>query len=335
MARCSVCGAPAVAYVRAQRRHLCAAHYVEYVEGKVKRALRRYGMVSKGSLVLVSLSGGKDSAALLGALVRASREMGFRLVAMHIDLGIGEYSRKSREAVEAAVEKLGVPLIVVSVKDVLGVTVPELARRARRPVCSVCGMVKRYIANAVAVELGADALALGHNADDLAVYNMKSFINQDLEAISKLGPKTESIPGKAVSRIRPLYEVYEKEAFLYAYLTGVPFIHDECPHVDPDSLERNLKEELNRLEEKKPGIKMSMMRRLAKRIRDYPRPQGEVRSCSVCGLISSGDTCSFCRLTGRILGEPMGPRVRDHVRRLVSELRDTVLRDYNPPAASG
>jgi len=321
VAKCSLCGEPAVAYVRYQRRHLCARHYSEFVEGKVRRALKRYRMVGRGDIILVAVSGGKDSAAVLGVLAKLSREFRYRVVALHIDLGIGEYSRRSREAAVSLSDRLGVPLIVVDLKEAIGVTIPEIARMSRRPVCSVCGLVKRYVMNAVAVEVGASALALGHNADDLAVYNLKSFINQDLEAISKLGPKTESVRGVAVGRIRPLYEVYEKEAFLYAFLSGLPFIHDECPYVETRSIERRLKESLNTLENERPGTKIMMVRSIARRIKDYPRPSGRMSKCSVCGLLSSGEICSFCRLTSKILGEAKGPTLRKYVAKLVEEIK--------------
>lgn len=319
MAKCSVCGKPAVAYIRYQRRYLCQVHLLEHVENKIRRAILRYKMIRPGYRVLVPVSGGKDSATTLSVLSKLSKELGFHVVAMHIDLGIGEYSRKSLKASREAASKLGVPLIIVSVKDITGYTIPELAKLTRRPVCSVCGLVKRYLINAVAVEIGADAVALGHNADDLTVYSMKSFMTQDLASVAKLGPKTDSIPGLAVGRVRPLYEVYEKESFLYALLSGTPFLHDECPNVDFNSLENRLKVHINSLEEEKPGLKIMMLRNMAKRIKDYPKPPAQLSRCRHCGLLSSGDECSFCKLTRRVTGHPLGPRAREIIRRLVAE----------------
>jgi uncharacterized protein (TIGR00269 family) len=320
VAKCSVCGAPAVAYVRYARKYFCREHYIKFVEDKVRRAIRKYGLIEKGYRVLVALSGGKDSSTLLGALASLRSEFSFELVALHIDLGIYEYSAKSREAARNLTSKLEVPLIEVPLKDVIGATIPELAKRSRRPACSVCGMVKRYVTNAAAVELEADALALGHNADDLAVYNLKSFLTQDLEAIHKLGPKTESLEDYAVGRIRPLYLVYERESFLYAYLRGLPFLHEECPFVDNRQMEVKLKEVVNSLEEERPGTKMQLVTKLALRIRDYPKPRGEVKRCRVCGLISSGEVCSFCRVTEKAVGKPMGPEVRRYIREKGREL---------------
>ena len=318
MARCSLCGAPAIAYVPVQRRYLCAEHFAEYVEGKVERALRRHRMVSRGDLVVAAVSGGKDSAALLGSLSRLRDKLGFRLVAFHVDLGIGEYSRRSRLQAERLAKATGVPLAVFSVPEELGYGIPELAFKARRPPCSVCGAVKRYLYNAAAIEAGAQALATGHNADDLAAYAVKNFLMQDLEAIGKLAPVTPGIPGLAAKRIRPLYYVYEKEAFLYVLARGLPYLHEECPHARLDSLEFTLKRTLNKLEEDWPGLKQGFLAKLAKRAKDYPSIEAEAVPCRHCGLLSSTGECSFCRLTRRILGEPMGERVRGRLREIMA-----------------
>ncbi|BAN90774.1 ATP-binding protein [Aeropyrum camini] len=320
MARCSVCGAPAVAYIRYQKRYMCRDHYLEFVESKVERAILRHRLVRRGQRVLAAVSGGKDSSTLLAVLSRLSGKLGFELVALYIHLGIYDYSEKSREASLRLARQLNVPLIVFDLKEVLGAGIPELARASKRPPCSVCGMVKRYVINAAAVELAADAVALGHNADDIAVYNLKSFLNQDLEAISKLGVRTESIPGVAVGRIRPLYYVYEKESFLYSLLAGLPFLHEECPFVDRRQMEVELKETVNQLEDKRPGLKLQMVSKLAKRVEDYPKPGGSIGRCPSCGLLSSGGECSFCRVTRRALGRPMGPVVREWFRRRAEEL---------------
>jgi len=319
VARCSVCGAPAIARVPYQRRYYCARHYAEFIESKVERAMRRYRMVSGGGLVVAAVSGGKDSAALLGVLERLRERLGYRLLAFHVDLGIGEYSVASRRAVERLASQLGVPLAVFSLVEELGYGVPEAAARLRRPPCSVCGTIKRYLYNAVAVEAGAEALATGHNADDIGAYALKNFLVQDLEAIGKLAPVTPAIPGLAAARIRPLYTVYEKEAFLYALARGLPFHHDECPHARFDTIEFRSKQFLNRLEEERPGFKLNFVSALARRAGDYPRPSTPAAACPSCGLLSSGGECSFCRITRRLLGEPAGARVRRRLRELVEE----------------
>lgn len=320
MVKCSLCNEKAVAIIPYARLKLCKNHLIEYVERKVERALKRYKLVGKRWHVLVAISGGKDSSALLRILSRLSRKYAFKLTAIYIDLGIHVYSDKSKQVAVKLAEQTNTPLIVVSVKEALGYSVPELAWKTHRPVCSVCGIIKRYILNATAIELGTHAIALGHNLDDLMAYILKEFINQNLSQISKLGPKTESINDLAVGRIRPLYEVYERESLLYVLSSKTPFLPDECPHVRRDSLEFMLKEQLNKLEEKFPGIKMSLARRLALNIDKYPKPQQRLMRCSICGLIANGQLCSLCKLTKQVLGEPAGAKLRNYIREKINEL---------------
>jgi len=320
--RCSICGAPAVAYLPYARLALCKTHFIEFVDRKVGRILRRVGALRPGGLIVAAVSGGKDSTAMLASLVKHAEERGTRILAVYIDLGYGGYSSRSREAAVEACRRLGVACLVVPFEEVAGVSVYELARRTRRPVCSVCGIVKRYILNAVAVEAGADHVALGHNGDDILAYALKSFLNQDIAYIAKLGPATQTVPGLAVGRLRPLYEVFERETLIYVLVSELPFLHEECPYRPVAPIEQRLKEALNRLEEEHPGLKMSALRRLARSIRLYEKLAGgsEAGRCRHCGLISAGDECSFCRLTRRVLGEPAGPRIRSWVRGRLEEL---------------
>ena len=312
---CKYCGKPAVAYIRYARLYLCSDHFQEYVEKKVERVLKRVGVLRQGVKILAALSGGKDSAAMLRAMVRVAKPKGVIITGLHIDLGYGAYSLKSKEAVLQACEDLGLECIVVNVEEVLGLNVYELARKVRRPVCSVCGIIKRYIINAAAIELKADYIAMGHNADDIIAYTLKEFLAQNLPAISKLGPSTQSLKGLAVGRLRPLYEVTEKEALLYTLLTQTPFLHDECPYRPENPIEHRVKEFMNKIEEEHPGLKMMFIRNLEKNIEFYKEKSrnNHIGRCKHCGLISAGDECSFCRLTKRALGEPLGPRIKEYL----------------------
>ncbi len=100
-------------------------------------------------------------------------------------------------------------------------------------------------------------------------------MTQDLEAIPKLVPKTESIPGMVVGKIRPLYSMPGKEAFLYAYLSGLPVNHEECPNLDKRQLEVMLKKQIALMESRKPGLRAQLLSKLARRLRDYPQPEGK------------------------------------------------------------
>ncbi|MEB3788992.1 MAG: adenine nucleotide alpha hydrolase family protein [Desulfurococcales archaeon] len=309
MAKCSICGKPAVVDLRYARRRFCAEHFIEFVERKIERSIKEYKMIGKRDRVIAAISGGKDSATLAGVLDRLRDRIGFELILLHIDLGISEYSRKSREASVQLAHKLGLELVIFDVKEMLGYSIPEMALRLRRRACSVCGIVKRYVMNAAGIELGADSVATGHNADDIGSYALKEFLFQNLENIGKLVPVSESIDNLAVRKIKPLYTVYEKESFLYSLLRELPYYHEECPHARLDSLDFTIKEFLNKLEEKFPSIKIQYVKMLARKGSNYPKIV-EARSCRHCGLLSLGGECSFCRITRRLRKSPAGPMVR-------------------------
>ena len=317
--RCSICGGKAVAVIHYARLRLCRKHFMEFIERKVERAIRRYRLISNGQRVLAAVSGGKDSSTLLAVLSKLSSKLGFEVIALHINLGIGEYSEKSLRFVRDLARVLGARLVVIDVKEAIGYSIPELAARLRRPICSVCGLVKRYVINAAAIEARADVVALGHNLDDLVAYVLKEFLSQNLQQITKLGPKTESIDGLAVGRVRPLYEVLEKESLIYALVSKVPFIPDECPHVRLSALEFKIKDLMNKLDSEFPGIKISLARRLAKNLGYYPTPEQEVRKCDACRLLASTDLCSFCKATKRVAGSPKGADVREYIRGKLKE----------------
>ncbi len=311
MARCRLCGAPAIARIEYARAWFCEKHFLEFIDRKVRRALERYSMLGHGRRIVVAVSGGKDSAVLLYVLAKLGKELGIELHALHIDLGIEGYSEKMVEAVRRLCNELGVPLTIYSLPRELGFSVVDLARKLRRNLCSVCGMVKRFVLNAAGVEMRA-VIATGHNADDIASYAIKSLIVQDYASLSKLVPVNEGIEGIAAPRIKPLYDVYEDEARLYAELAKVIYDPSECPYVDREAIEFLAKEFLERVERRSPGIKMSFLRKLAVEAPKLRTVVGgeEVGRCDACGLISMGSRCAFCRATEKAFGKALGREVR-------------------------
>ncbi len=315
VARCSVCGQPAVVYQRSTGKTLCIRHFQEHVLSKIESILRR-ARIQRSTRILLAVSGGKDSATLLDAMSKISRRHGLELFALHIYLGLGEYSEKLLHVVKEHAARVGVPLIVADVRLFLkGDGIPEFAKKAKRPTCSVCGLVKRYVMNVVARELGASYIATGHNADDAIAYIFKSFMAQDMLQMAKWLPVTRPT-STAAGRLRPLYEVYEKETLLYAIVTGTPFLHEECPHRPRASIEDRIKELMNKLEEEHPGLKISFLRRY---VRNIDEPREEPKKCKICGMPSAGETCGYCKLTMKVYGEPLGPKTVETIKKLIIE----------------
>lgn len=316
---CSRCGNPAATYLRYARLNFCKEHFLDYILGRVENTVRRYRMIRSGSRILAAISGGKDSSTMLLTLSKLTGKLGFDLVALHIDLGINGYSSEARSIAEEVCRITGVRYAILDLEDLVGLNIPELSRKIRRPPCSVCGAVKRYLLNLAGVEVGVDTVALGHHLDDLAVYIVKNFLLQNLEDIRKLGPKTEGYDGFLVGRIRPLYEVYERDTALYASFVGIPYQSMECP-LHSMGVEDRIRTFLDGMEEDSPGFKIAFLRSIARSISKYPQPQSEIRRCNLCGMPSQSGICSFCRMTMRALGKPLGLELRGKVREIVSKL---------------
>ncbi len=319
--KCSLCSEPAITNIRYAKLRLCKKHFIEYIQNKVFKTIKRYELIKNGWRVLVAVSGGRDSIALLHILSVISKQLDFNVLALHLDLGITDYSRMAREVVESFCRSLEVPLIVVDLKELLGVRLPDLVIRSRRPACSLCGLLKRYLINVVGIESKVNVVVLGHHLDDLLTYVMKNFLLQKLNDISKLGPKTES-EGPLVGRVRPLYEVSGNETSLYVSIQGLPVVDGVCPYKVVGSIEGEVRKFLDSIEGRNPGIKIALARGIAKNIEFYKVGlRSNVGTCRYCGMPTSGDVCAFCKLTEKVLGSSMGPIVRSKIKEVVSSYR--------------
>jgi len=319
--KCSRCGSRAVIYLRYAKLALCRDHLESYLARKVSSVVR--DAVPRSSLVLVAVSGGKDSASAASLLKLLENELATRVLLVHLNLGIQGYSEECCRAAEALAEKLERPLILVGLEQALGLSVDKAAKLAKRPVCSVCGLVKRYTLNLAANLAGASRLATGHNLDDIAAYAVKAFLVGGEGELAKLVGHSETKDG-LVGRLRPLLEVSEREALVYALTSGLPFHHEECPYVNREGLEFKAKEFLNTLEAERPGFKLSFLRRLREKLSTHV--EGEVKKCSVCDMPTSTDVCAFCRLIYRATGSYEG--VEAFKRSVEGAVRKALTKEY-------
>jgi tRNA(Ile)-lysidine synthase TilS/MesJ len=197
----------------------------EYLN-KIFRTIEKYRLVEKGDKIFVALSGGKDSTTVLFALKKFKEERNpdFEIRGFHINLGtIG--SEKIQEVVEKQCELAGVKLIVFDLKKE-GIDLGEIAKKNRRPVCSVCGVIKRYLMNKIPRELEATKIATGHHGDDILVFFIKNILGMNYSWIGKFRPKVESNNPKLLTKIRPLFFVGRKENEEFVKNLGVPYVQE-------------------------------------------------------------------------------------------------------------
>jgi tRNA 2-thiocytidine biosynthesis protein TtcA len=223
---------------------------------KTTKAIVEYRMIEEDDRVMVGLSGGKDSWALLQILdvLRQRAPIRFSLIAVNVDSGYKEYKHdliaKTCEARgwEYRIEHTGIGALIEDILD------------ADQTPCSLCARLRRGVLYRVAKEVGATKIALGHHADDfIETLLLNLFFAGSLKAMPA---KLVSDDGEHVV-IRPLVLAGEDEARLYAKECGLPIIGCCCPACGDLALQRQrVKRLLMDLEVEHPGVKQSMLKAL-------------------------------------------------------------------------
>ena len=288
-------------YVDYMGRWLCRDCFIEFYEKKLRNTILKYGMFGSRDSIGVAVSGGKDSMAMLMALSRTFPDLGIK--AIHINLGIGDYSRDSEEAVRRLCDRLGVEAIIYDLKEREGFTLPDLMKTSyRRRICGACGIIRRYLLNRIAWENGLRILATGHTLDDVVELLFELYLNGRIEEIVRVKPVLEG-GDKLVKRVKPLIELTDQENKYYADFMETPYSRLECPLVRGSRMLRR-KELISRIEEKIPGFRHTFYKSHVKRF--LPKLESlverpKLRACKVCGMPTIGDVCSYCKLSSRVL----------------------------------
>src|SRR5471032_46264 len=222
----------------------------------VGQAIGDYAMIRAGDRVMVCLSGGKDSYALLDVLLnlRTHAPIDFEIVAVNLDQRHPGYPE---HVLRDYLTALGVPFRI-EVQDTYSVVkrvIPE-----GKTMCALCSRLRRGVLYRVAGELGATKIALGHHRDDiLATFFLNLFYAGKLKAMP---PKLVSDDGKHVV-IRPLAYVPESDLVAYAELKQFPIIPCTLCGSQMNLQRQVVGSMLREWQKKHPGRIESMMRALS------------------------------------------------------------------------
>lgn len=304
MVNCSICGRPAIYVMKAGDKAYCEHHFLRYFDRKVRKTIRKYKMFREKEYIVIAVSGGKDSLALLHYLSRLSKRVpNWRISALLINEGISGYRDRTIRDFLRIVTELDIDYRIVSFKEEIGYTLDEIVkigvdRGLPYLPCSYCGVFRRYLLNKAAREMGGTVLATAHNLDDIIQTYLLNIIQNNWDKISKLAPSSKGpFHPKFVRRVKPFYEVLEKETTLYAILNNLYPEFIECPYAIR-SIRWSIRRYINELEEKHQGIKYSLIRSLLNIIEILDKidsgKNSTIGSCTICGEPSSGNICRAC-----------------------------------------
>lgn len=212
----------------------------------VGQAIAEYNMIEEGDKIMVCVSGGKDSYAMLDILLNLQKHapVNFDLVAVNMDQKQPGFPE---EILPNYLEKLGVPYFIVE-KDTYSIVksvVPE-----GKTTCGVCSRLRRGTLYGFAEEIGATKVALGHHKDDIVETLFLNMFH---------GGRLKAMPPKLLSDdkrnivIRPMAFCRESDIEKYAQHKQFPIIPCNLCGSQENLQRQNTKAMLQEWDKQSPG----------------------------------------------------------------------------------
>lgn len=209
---------------------------------KVLNTIKKYNLIENGDKLVLGVSGGPDSMAMLSILNRIKQEklISFEFVVAHINHGLRENAKIDEEYVQEQCKRLEVPCFV------LHANIRETAEKEKKGLEETGRDIRYSFFNEVSEEVGANKIAIAHNSND----NVETVIMNIVRGSGLSGLK--GIEAKSLNYIRPLIEIERYEIEDYCEKEKLNPRHDESN--DENIYTRNkirnvaipyIKEELN------------------------------------------------------------------------------------------
>ncbi|MFT6046636.1 MAG: tRNA 2-thiocytidine biosynthesis protein TtcA [Arenicella sp.] len=230
---------------------------VKRLQRQVGTAVTDFNMIEDGDKVMVCLSGGKDSYAMLDFLLtlKARAPIHFDLIAVNLDQkqpGFPEH------ILPEYLDKLGVDYKIVE-EDTYSIVTDKIAEG--KTTCSLCSRLRRGILYRTAKQLGASKIALGHHMDDMVETLFLNMFH---------GARLKSMPPKLVSDdkqnvvIRPLAYCREADLQLFSELKGFPIIPCNLCGSQENLQRKKIKAMLQDWDEQTPGRVVNVFRSMSR-----------------------------------------------------------------------
>eukprot|EP00775_Hariotina_reticulata_P012189 gene12189-12326_t len=228
--QCGRCGERAALRRPKTQEQLCKGCFFHCLEDEVHQTIISSKLFTAGERVAIAASGGKDSTVLahMMTLLNQRHNYGLELFLLSIDEGIAGYRDDSLETVKRNEQTYGIPLKVLSYKDLYGWSMDDIVSQiGTKNNCTFCGVFRRQALDRGGVLEQADKIATGHNADDIAETILLNIIRGDVPRLSRCVNIVTGGEGP-LPRVKPFKYTYEKEIVMYAYFKKLDYFSTEC-----------------------------------------------------------------------------------------------------------
>lgn len=221
---------------------------IRRIERRFNKGVVSYRLIEEGDKILIGLSGGKDSLALIELLGKRSQifKPRFSVVAVHVVMENIPY-KSDLAYLQAHAEQYGVPFVVYK-------TSFDPTTDTRKSPCFLCSWNRRKALFAVAKEHGCNKIALGHHMDDILETLLMNMTYQG--AFSTMPPKLV-MDKFEMTVIRPMCLVHESDLIELAAYRGYRKQVKNCPY-ESQSSRSDMKSILRQLEALNPEARYSM-----------------------------------------------------------------------------
>ena len=331
MPRCRHCKKEAIVF-----KHwfwMCKEHFLTYYLNRVKRVLDKFDL--KDKRLLVAVSWGKDSQALLDIMAELKPHYGYHLEWLFIKLWVGDacsiqsgfgvvdeeigkgfnkFCRSAYESIMEVANEHNIKINIVDLEREYGHSVPELAAKWWKA-CSVCGTSKRYVMNRFARENNFDIILTWHNLTDLVIFANLNIVASKYDEVLNVAsywlPWNKDL--KLVGKLKPQFRLEEEDNELYCSLKWINYVSSSisCPLNDKKST-HNIFETYVKDLEKKYNYSYHFMKFLRKTLNfDNLANKWEAKFCKKCWYLTnaSDGICRFCKIMD-FKNEKISPKTR-------------------------
>lgn len=291
---------------------ICKECFFYVFETEIHNTIVNNKLFYRGEKVAVGASGGKDSTVLcyVMKLLNERYDYGIDIHLLSIDEGIVGYRDDSLATVKRNQKQYGLPLEIVSYKELYNWTMDEIVAVAGiRNSCTYCGVFRRQALDRGAQRLGINHVVTGHNADDMAETVLMNILRGDVARLEKSTSIITSSSGSPIKRSKPFKYTYQKEIVLYAHYKKLDYFSTECTYA-PEAFRGTARELMKNLEAIRPsciidiihsGENLVLKEKKKKIVSNQSAQKSKTQfvdgnRCERCGYLSSNKICKGCIL---------------------------------------